>query len=202
MVAPGRQDRTAVPREELNLLLTDHVVPSHPDVGRSTEGHRVVDAQCERGRAHAAHRCSRPAPPGHRRYSRCRPLARPVTSLNCASMVWRLLNSEMFPILTASPASRTRHTTAKRVNLKADFGKCRKQPHGKPPENLRDDAAEVRSTWTGSGCPIMPYAWLAAAAAALLAPEVAEAVGCGVGAVAARRTALERIERRELRANS
>ena len=53
------------------------------------------------------------------------PVARPVTSLNCASMVWRLLKSEMFPILTASPASRTRHTNANRANLKADFGKCR-----------------------------------------------------------------------------
>ena len=51
------------------------------------------------------------------------PVARPVTSLSCASMVWRLLNSEMFPILTASPASRTRHTNANSANLKADFGK-------------------------------------------------------------------------------
>ena len=53
------------------------------------------------------------------------PLARPVTSLNCASMVCRLLNSEMFPIFTASPASRTRQTTANTVNLNADFGTWR-----------------------------------------------------------------------------
>ena len=53
------------------------------------------------------------------------PLARPVTSLSCASMVWRLLNSEMFPIFTARPASSTRHTIAKIANLNADFGKWR-----------------------------------------------------------------------------
>ncbi len=35
-----------------------------------------------------------------------------------------------------------------------------------------------------SGCPIKPYAWLAAAAAALFAPDVAEAVGAGVDATA------------------
>ena len=51
------------------------------------------------------------------------PVARPVTSLSWASRVWRLLNSEMLPILTASPTSRTRQTSAKTANLKADLGK-------------------------------------------------------------------------------
>ena len=71
------------------------------------------------------------------------PLARPVTSVSCASMVWRLLKSEMFPILTARPASRTRQTSAKTRELEGRLREVPQQPHHRPPEELGDDAAEA-----------------------------------------------------------
>ena len=71
------------------------------------------------------------------------PLASPVTSLSCASMVWRLLKREMFPIFTASPTSRTRHTSANTTNLNAEDGKCRGASSRQAPEKLGDDAADV-----------------------------------------------------------
>jgi hypothetical protein len=61
------------------------------------------------------------------------PLASPVTSLSCASTVWRLSKREMLPIFTASPTNKTRHTRAKAANLKAEGGKCRKNLTTRPP---------------------------------------------------------------------
>ncbi len=82
------------------------------------------------------------------------PLARPVTSVNCASMVWRLLNSEMLPILTASPPAGRGTPAANTMNLNADFGRC-EQPHDEPPRSwVMMPPTVVGVDW--SGCPTMP----------------------------------------------
>ena len=142
MVAPGRQDRPAATREQLDLLLPDHVVPPHARRRWTEAGCTVLLMLMEMRACPCCTPMLETCPTGTPAMLTVSPLARPVTSVSCASMVWRLLNSEMLPILTASPASRTRQTRAKTHELERRLREVAAAASRQAPEKLGDDAAE------------------------------------------------------------